>query len=197
MASTTHPGSAFILPEGKPHLLIVEARFYDDLADACRGYLRTAGPSLSPFNAWVMLKGLETLTIRMRAHCDNATHLATWLQQLPMVERVHYAGLPSHPQHQLARRQQSGFGGVVSFEVRGGRDAAWRVIDQSRMLSITANLGDVKTTITHPATTTHGRLSDEQRQRGGIGPGLLRVAVGLEDIEDIKRDLLRGLESPR
>ncbi len=165
----------------------------DDLADACRGYLRTAGPSMSPFNAWVMLNGLETLAVRMRAHGDNAMALARWLMDLPMVERVYYAGLERHPQHALAARQQTGFGGVVSFEVRGGREQAWGVIDGCRMLSITANLGDVKTTITHPATTTHGRLTEEQRRHGGIRQNLIRVAVGLENIEDIKRDLYRGL----
>ena len=157
--------------------------------------LRTAGPTLSPFNAWVFLKGLETLSIRMQAHSRNALAVAQWLQQQPAVERVHYSGLESHPQHALASSQQQGFGGIVSFEVAGGREAAWRVIDATQMLSITANLGDVKTTITHPATTTHGRLSEEQRQAAGIQQNLIRLSVGLEAIEDIQGDLLRGLSS--
>ena len=162
--------------------------------DECFAYLRTTGPSLSPFNAWVMLKGLETLGLRMRAHCENALGLARWLQQHPVVEKVNYPGLPDHPGHALADRQQSGYGGVVSFEVTGGRAAAWQVVDQTRMISITANLGDVKSTITHPATTTHGRLTDEQRQEAGIGEGLLRVAVGLESLGDIIADLGHGLD---
>lgn len=157
------------------------------------GFLRTAGPTLSPFNAWVFLKGLETLRLRMQAHCAAAQQLAEWLEQQPQVEHVYYAGLPSHPQHALACRQQTGFGAVVSFEVRGGQAAAWRCVDATRMISITANLGDSKTTITHPASTTHGRLSPEDRQRAGISDGLLRIAVGLEDIADIKADLARGL----
>ncbi|GGH94709.1 O-succinylhomoserine sulfhydrylase [Pseudomonas fluvialis] len=157
------------------------------------GFLRTAGPTLSPFNAWVFLKGLETLRLRMQAHCAAAQQLAEWLEQQPQVEHVYYAGLPSHPQHALACRQQTGFGAVVSFEVRGGKAAAWRCVDATRMISITANLGDSKTTITHPASTTHGRLSAEDRQRAGISDGLLRIAVGLEDIADIQADLARGL----
>ncbi len=157
------------------------------------GFLRTAGPSMSPFNAWVFLKGLETLALRMQAHSAHALALAQWLEGHPAVERVYYPGLPSHPQHALASRQQSGFGGIVSFEVRGGQAAAWRVIDNLRLLSITANLGDAKTTVTHPATTTHGRLTPEQRAAAGIGDGLIRVAVGLEAIADIQADLARGL----
>lgn len=157
------------------------------------GFLRTAGPTMSPFNAWIFLKGLETLSLRMKAHSENAFKLAKFLESHPNVERVYYPGLPSHPQHELAKKQQSGFGGIVAFEVKGGKEAAWKVIDNTRFLSITANLGDTKTTITHPATTTHGRLSDEERQQAGISDGLLRVAVGLEDIEDIKKDILRGL----
>ncbi len=157
------------------------------------GFLRTAGPTLSPFNAWVFLKGLETLALRMRAHSESAMRLAQWLEAHPAVTRVHYPGLASHPQHALAARQQSAFGGIVSFEVRGGREAAWRVIDATRMLSITANLGDTKTTITHPATTTHGRLKPEQKAEMGIRDGLIRVAVGLEHIADIEDDLARGL----
>ncbi|WP_017938389.1 O-succinylhomoserine sulfhydrylase [Zestomonas thermotolerans] len=157
------------------------------------GFLRTAGPTLSPFNAWVFLKGLETLRIRMQAHSANALALAEWLEQQPGIERVHYAGLPSHPQHELAKRQQSAFGAVVSFEVSGGKEAAWRFIDATRMISITTNLGDTKTTIAHPATTSHGRLSPEERANAGIGDNLIRVAVGLEDLEDLKADLARGL----
>ena len=152
-------------------------------------FLRTGGPSMSPFNAWVFLKGLETLSIRMRAHSENAQTLAEWLEQQAWVERVNYPGLKSHPQCELARRQQSSGGGIVSFEVKGGREAAWKLIDSTRLLSITANLGDVKTTITHPATTTHGRLTDAERQAAGIREGLIRIAVGLENIEDIKKDL--------
>lgn len=157
------------------------------------GFLRTCGPALSPFNAWVFLKGLETLSIRMRAHSANALALAQWLETHPAVARVHYPGLPSHPQHELARSQQFGFGGIVSFELKGGQRAAWRLIDATRLISITANLGDTKTTITHPATTTHGRLTPEQRAEAGISDGLVRLSVGLEDVEDIKRDLQRGL----
>lgn len=156
-------------------------------------YLRTGGATMSPFNAWVFLSGLETLAVRMKAHCDNAFELAKWLEQQPAVARVHYPGLASHAQHELAKRQQSHFGGVVSFELAGGKEHAWRLIDATRMLSITANLGDVKTTITHPATTTHGRLSPEARAEAGIKDSLVRISVGLENLEDIKADLLRGL----
>jgi O-succinylhomoserine sulfhydrylase len=153
------------------------------------GFLRTCGPTMSPFNAWVFLKGLETLSLRMKAHSANALALAQWLEQQPKVQRVYYPGLASHPQHVLAKRQQSGFGGIVSFELKGGKDAAWKLIDATQLISITANLGDTKSTITHPATTTHGRLTPEQRGEAGIGDGLIRVSVGLEDIEDLKRDL--------
>jgi O-succinylhomoserine sulfhydrylase len=156
-------------------------------------FLRTAGPCLSPFNAWVILKGLETLRLRMRAHSENALAVARWLESHPAVARVFYPGLDSHPQRELARRQQSAGGGVVSFEVAGGREAAWRVVDSTRMISITANLGDAKSTITHPASTTHGRISPEARAAAGIGEGLLRVAVGLEDPADVIADLQRGL----
>lgn len=159
------------------------------------GFLRSAGPTLSPFNAWVILKGLETLRIRVEAQSANALQLARWLEAQPRVERVHYPGLPSHPQYELARRQQKGPGAIVSFIVKGGREAAWRVIDGTRLLSITANLGDTKTTITHPASTTHGRNTPEQRAAAGIGDGLLRVSVGLENVEDIKADLARGLNA--
>jgi len=161
------------------------------------GFLRTAGPSMSPFNAWVLLKGLETLALRMRAHSAAALDLAQWLESHPAVLRVHYAGLQSHPQHGLASKQQSGFGGIIAFEVKGDRDGAWSVIDATRMLSITANLGDVKTTITHPASTTHARITQQERDRAGIVAGLIRISVGLEDLADIKHDLQRGLAALR
>lgn len=159
------------------------------------GFLRTAGPSMSPFNAWVFAKGLETLALRMRAHCDNALALAQWLQDQPQVQAVHYPGLPDHPQHELAQQQQDGFGGMLSFEIVGGRDAAWRLIDALSLISITANLGDAKSTITHPATTTHGRIAPEQRTAAGITEGLLRISVGLEDLSDLQRDLAQGLQA--
>ncbi len=158
------------------------------------GFLRAAGPTMSPFNAWVFLKGLETLRIRMQAHSANAAELALWLNAHPKVTKVFYAGLEGHPGHLLAKKQQSDFGGVVSFRIQGGREEAWRVIDSTRVISLTANLGDTKTTIVHPATTTHGRLSDEDRQQAGISDNLIRIAVGLEDIVDIKNDLKRGLD---
>lgn len=157
-------------------------------------YLRTAGPTLSAFNAWVLLKGLETLSLRVAAQSANALVLAKWLEVHPAVERVYYPGLPSHPQHELAMRQQKSGGAIVSFVVRGGREAAWRVVDACRLLSITANLGDVKTTITHPASTTHGRITPEARAAAGIGEGLLRIAVGLEAVADLQADLMRGLQ---
>jgi O-succinylhomoserine sulfhydrylase len=156
-------------------------------------YLRTGGATMSPFNAWVFLSGLETLAVRMKAHCDSAFELAKWLVQCPGVSKVHYPGLPTHPQHELAKRQQSHFGGIVSFELHGGKEQAWKLIDATEMISITANLGDVKTTITHPATTTHGRLAPEVRELAGIKDGLVRISVGLENLEDIKGDLARGL----
>lgn len=156
-------------------------------------FLRTAGPCISPFNAWVILKGLETLKIRMLAQSANALALATWLEAQPQVARVFYPGLPSHPQHELAMRQQKTGGAIVSFEVKGGRPEAWGVVDNTRMLSITANLGDTKTTITHPASTTHGRITPEARAASGITEALLRIAVGLEDVADIQADLARGL----
>lgn len=158
-------------------------------------YLRTGGATMSPFNAWVFLSGLETLAIRMKAHCDNAFALAQWLETQPGVAKVHYPGLSSHAQHELAKRQQTHFGAVVSFELNGGKEHAWHLIDSTKMLSITANLGDVKTTITHPATTTHGRLSPEARAEAGIKDSLVRISVGLENLEDIKADLLRGLSA--
>ena len=157
-------------------------------------FLRTAGPTLSAFNAWVILKGLETLSIRMDAHSKNALALAQWLEAQPQVARVWYPGLPSHPQHKLAMAQQKTGGGIVTFELKGGKDAAWKLIDATRMLSITANLGDTKTTITHPASTTHSRMTLEQRDAAGISDGLVRIAVGLESMADIQADLKRGLE---
>ncbi len=165
----------------------------DVVGEGVFGFLRTAGPTMSPFNAWVFLKGLETLKLRMQAHSESAMALATWLEQQPEVKRVFYPGLKSHPQHELAKTQQSGFGGLLSFELNGGKEEGWKLIDETRLLSITANLGDAKSTITHPATTTHGRLTPEQRAQAGISDGLIRVAVGLEDIDDIKADLLRGM----
>lgn len=165
------------------------------LMEGVYGFLRTAGPTLSAFNAWVILKGLETLQIRMEAHARSALELARWLEAQPQVERVYYPGLASHPQHDLAMRQQASGGGILSFDVKGGKDAAWRVVDATRMVSITANLGDTKTTITHPASTTHSRVTPEARAAAGIGDGLLRVAVGLESLKDIQADLARGLKS--
>src|SRR6185295_7332700 len=156
-------------------------------------FLRTAGPTLSPFNAWVLLKGLETLDLRIRAQSAAALELAQWLERHPAVERVYYPGLKSHPQHALAKRQQKGSGAIVSFDVKGGKAAAWRVIDSTKLVSITGNLGDVKTTITHPASTTHGRISPQARAAAGIGDGLIRLSVGLEAVEDLRADLARGL----
>lgn len=156
-------------------------------------FLRTAGPTMSPFNAWVFLKGLETLSLRMQRHCQSAQVIAEWLEQQGNVTRIWYPGLASHAQHALAKQQMSAFGGIVSFEVEGGKEAAWKLIDATRLLSITANLGDTKTTITHPATTTHGRLTVEERQQAGISDGLIRISVGLEAVIDIQNDLARGL----
>ncbi|PAU71028.1 O-succinylhomoserine sulfhydrylase [Vreelandella alkaliphila] len=166
-----------------------------DVLEEVFGVVRTCGPCLSPFNAWIFTKGLETLSLRMKAHCENALTLALWLDQHPAVNKVYYSGLEAHPQHALAKKQQQGFGAVLGFEVKGGQAGAWQVIDATRMLSITGNLGDVKTTITHPATTTHGRLSDAQKDAAGITPGLIRVAVGLESQADIQRDLATGLDA--
>jgi O-succinylhomoserine sulfhydrylase len=157
------------------------------------GFVRTAGPAISPFNAWIVLKGMETLRIRMKAQSENALALARWLESHAGVERVHFPGLESHPQHALAMRQQSAGGAVLSFVVKGGREAAWRVIDGVKLVSITANFGDVKSTICHPATTTHGRVPPAEREKAGIVEGLVRLAVGLEDVEDIRQDLERGL----
>jgi len=165
----------------------------EEIGSEIHGVIRTAGPAMSPFNAWVFLKGLETLTLRMRAHSAAAAELARWIVAEAGVERVYYPGLESHPQHALAARQQSSFGGLLSFEVRGGRAAAWRLIDAVRTISLTANLGDTKSTITHPASTTHGRLSAEQRDVMGIREGLVRMSVGLEEVVDLQADLARGL----
>lgn len=158
-------------------------------------FLRAAGPSMSPFNAWVFLKGLETLGLRMRHQCASALALATWLEAQPAVARVYYPGLPSHPQHALACQQQSGFGGIVSFEIRGGRDVAWRFIDAVRLFTITGNLGDTRSIITHPASTTHGRLSAADKDASGIREGLIRLSVGLEDLQDLQRDLAAAFET--
>ncbi|MCK0744023.1 O-succinylhomoserine sulfhydrylase [Chromohalobacter nigrandesensis] len=159
------------------------------------GVVRTCGPCMSPFNAWIFLKGLETLGLRMKAHCENTLAMAQWLEAQPEIARVYYSGLESHPQHALAKQQQSGFGAVLGVEVKGGRDGAWALIDHSRLMSITGNLGDVKTTVTHPATTTHARLSDAQKVAAGISEGLVRIAVGLEALDDLKRDIRRGLDT--
>ena len=161
------------------------------------GFIRSAGPSMSPFNAWVFLKGLETLELRMHAHSVAALELARWLEGQQGVRKVHYAGLESHPQHALARRQQSAFGGIIAFEVGNGRAGAWSFIDATRLMSITANLGDVKTTITHPSSTTHSRITAAERERAGITEGLLRISVGLEHLDDLKADLERGLAAVR
>ena len=163
------------------------------VGDIIHGVIRSGGAALSPFNAWVFSKGLETLSLRMKAHCDNALALAQWLDKQDQITKVYYPGLQSHPQHALAKSQQSGFGGMVSFVVKGGKEAAWKIVNSLHMLSITANLGDTKSTITHPASTTHGRLSQEQRDAASIDDGLLRISVGLEDIADIKADLARGM----
>jgi O-succinylhomoserine sulfhydrylase len=157
------------------------------------GFIRSAGPSMSPFNAWVFLKGLETLELRMKAHSVAALELARWLEQQRGIRKVHYAGLESHSQHALARRQQSGFGGIIAFEVERERDGAWAFIDATQLMSITANLGDVKTTITHPASTTHSRITPAERERAGITEGLLRISAGLENLDDLKADLQRGI----
>lgn len=161
--------------------------------DEVFGFLRSAGPTMSPFNAWVFLKGLETLSLRMKAHSESALSLAEWLEQQPKIRRVHYSGLPNHPQHAVAKSQQSAFGGVLSIELAGDKQAAWRFIDATVVHSITANLGDVKSTITHPATTTHGRLSAEDRAETGIVDSLVRISVGLEHLDDLKDDLAKGL----
>lgn len=180
--------------EGQGRVLAGAIAGRADLVDGpLYGFVRTAGPAISPFNAWIVLKGMETLAIRMEAQSRGALEIARWLESHPAVERVHYPGLESHPQHALARKQQSAGGAVLSFVVKGGREAAWRVIDGVKMISITANFGDVKSTICHPATTTHGRLKPEERDAAGIVEGLVRLAVGLEAVGDIRADLERGL----
>ncbi|AOZ49273.1 O-succinylhomoserine sulfhydrylase [Chromobacterium vaccinii] len=166
----------------------------DKLIEQIYLHVRAAGPSLAPFNAWTLLSGMETLHLRMEKHSANALELARWLEAQPNVERVYYPGLESHPQHEIARRQQKSGGAVVSFVVKGGREAAWRVVDGVQVISRTANLGDVKTTITHPSSTTHARVTPEARERAGIVEGLLRVSVGLENVRDLQQDLLRGLD---
>lgn len=158
------------------------------------GYVRTTGPTMSPFNAWVFLKGLETLRIRMKAHSESAQKVAEWLQAQDKVEKVYFAGLSDHVGHELAKQQQTGFSGIVSFVTKGGREGAWQVIDNTQFISITGNLGDAKSTITHPATTTHGKLSDEAKKAAGISEGLIRLSVGLEDADDIIADIQRGLD---
>ena len=164
-----------------------------DIIEQVSNFTRATGPSLSAFNAWIVLKGLDTLSLRMKAHCDNALKVANWLNQQDQVEKVYYLGLDSHPDHALAKAQQSGFGGIVSFVVKGGREAAFKVINGTEILSITANLGDTKTTITHPASTTHGRLTDEEKQQANITEGLIRISVGLEDADDVINDINKGL----
>jgi O-succinylhomoserine sulfhydrylase len=186
----THSATKYLDGQGRCVGGVVVGRH--EHMDEVLGFLRSAGPTMSAFNAWVFLKGLETLRLRMEAHSANAMALALWLRDQGAVDKVFYAGLEDHPGHALAKVQQSAFGGVLAFTVKGGRDEAWRCIDGTRMLSLTANLGDAKTTIVHPATTTHGRLSDAQRAEAGITPSLIRIAVGLEHIEDIKSDLQRG-----
>ena len=165
----------------------------DLIGEKVYSFMRTAGPSMSPFNAWIFTRGLETLSLRMKAHCENARRIAEWLQTHEKIEQVYFPGLESHPQYDIAIRQQADAGGIVAFDVVGGKDAAWRVVDSLKLMSITANLGDVKTTITHPSTTTHGRISPEQRAAAGIGDGLLRISAGLESIDDLIADLDQAL----
>lgn len=188
----THSATKYI--DGQGRCLGGAVAGAHELIEPVVGVLRSMGPSMSPFNAWVFSKGLETLAIRMQAHSDNAQKLAQWLLQHPSVKRVNFCGLPEHPQYELAAKQQRLAGGVLSFEVHGGQAEAWAVMDATQVLSITANLGDTKTTITHPASTTHSRLSQEQRDKAGISDALIRVAVGLEHIDDIQQDLARGLD---
>ena len=186
----THSATKYLDGQGRVLGGAVVGR--EELIAPIVAFKRSCGPTMSAFNAWIMLKGLETLDLRMRAHCENAFALASWLQEQSWVEQVHYCGLPTHNGYALASRQQRGFGGVLAFEVRGGREAAWRFINNTELMSLTANLGDAKTTIVHPATTTHGRLSPEQRAAAGIEDGLIRIAVGLEDLEDLQADCERG-----
>lgn len=163
------------------------------LIETLTSYMRSAGPTMSPFNAWVFAKGLETLHLRMAQHSSNAETIAQWLEQQPMVARVHYPGLESHPQHALAKQQQYRFGAVLSFEIKGGKEAAWQLIDATTLCSITGNLGDSRTTITHPATTTHARISQEDRTASGVTDGLIRLSVGLEDVRDIQDDIQQAM----
>ena len=186
----THSATKYLDGQGRVLGGAVVGR--EELIAPIVAFNRSCGPTMSAFNAWIMLKGLETLDLRMRAHCDNAFALASWLQEQSWVEQVHYCGLPTHNGHALAARQQGGFGGVLAFEVRGGREAAWRFINNTELMSLTPNLGDAKTTIVHPATTTHVRLAPEQRVAAGIQDGLIRIAVGLEDLADLQADCERG-----
>ena len=186
----THSATKYLDGQGRVLGGAVVGR--EELIAPIVAFNRSCGPTMSAFNAWIMLKGLETLDLRMRAHCENAFALASWLQEQSWVEQVHYCGLPTHNGYALASRQQRGFGGVLAFEVRGGREAAWRFINNTELMSLTANLGDAKTTIVHPATTTHARLAPEQRAAAGIQGGLIRIAVGLEDLEDLQADCERG-----
>ena len=165
----------------------------EDIMEQVHGFVRATGPSLSAFNAWIVLKGLDTLSLRMKAHSENAMKLATWLEQQESIEKTHYLGLESHPHHQLAKSQQSGFGGIVSFEIKGGREAAFKLINATEIFSITANLGDTKSTITHPSSTTHGRLTDEEKSITNISEGLVRLSIGLEDVNDLIADINKGL----
>jgi len=185
-----HSATKYLDGQGRCLGGAVVGRF--DLVDPVLGFVRTCGPTMSPFNAWVFTKGLETLRLRMEAHSANALELAQFLAERPEVEKVFYAGLPQHPGHELARAQQRAFGGVLSFCVKGDKAAAWRFIDAMKIMSLTANLGDTKTTIVHPATTTHGRLSADEKVAAGITDNLIRIAVGLEDSRDLKKDLQRG-----
>ncbi len=187
-----HSATKFIDGQGRCLGGVVVGR--KALVDEVHLWQRAAGATISPFNAWVLYKSLETLKVRMDAHCRNTQELATWLNEHPAVQQVFYAGLPSHPGHELAKKQQKGFGGVLAFTVRGAREEAWKVIDSVQILSRTANLGDTRSTITHPETTTHCRLSDEDKIKSGITKNLIRVAVGLEDVDDLKADLDRGLK---
>lgn len=189
----THSATKYLDGQGRcvGGAIVGSAKLVDELT----GFMRSAGPSMSPFNAWVFTKGLETLSLRMRAHCENAQRLAEWLEACEGVSRVYYPGLPSHPQHALAARQQAGFGGIVAFELEGGREAAWRAIDGTSLCSITGNLGDTRTTITHPATTTHGRMSAEDRAAAGINESLIRLSVGIEHVEDLQADLERAIDA--
>lgn len=164
-----------------------------EIIEKIAGFTRATGPSLSAFNAWIVLKSLDTLSLRMKAHSDNAFNLASWLSKQAQVETVYYLGLTSHPDHALAKIQQSGFGGIVSFVVKGGREAAFRLINMTEVFSITANLGDTKSTITHPATTTHGRLTNNEKQNTGISEGLIRLSIGLEEVDDLIADINKGL----